>query len=45
LGLSKSCIQRDYELYLQKHSLMEVDPHGRMLTSRGQIYLKDLEDL
>jgi Holliday junction resolvasome RuvABC ATP-dependent DNA helicase subunit len=44
LGLSKSCIQRDYELYLQKHSLMEVDPHGRMLTGKGQIYLKNLED-
>ena len=44
LGLSKSCIQRDYELYLQKHSLMEVDPNGRCLTARGQKYLARLED-
>lgn len=44
LGLSKSCLQRDHELYLQKHSLMEISPHGRMLTSRGQEYLKSFED-
>ena len=44
LGLSKSCLQRDHELYLQKHSLMEISPHGRMLTSRGQEYLKTFED-
>ena len=44
LGLSKSCLQRDHELYLQKHSLMEISPHGRMLTSKGQEYLKSLED-
>jgi Holliday junction resolvasome RuvABC ATP-dependent DNA helicase subunit len=44
LGLSKSCLQRDHELFLQKHNLMEIDPQGRCLTTHGQEYLKGLED-
>jgi Holliday junction resolvasome RuvABC ATP-dependent DNA helicase subunit len=42
LGLSKACIQRDHELYLQKHNLMEVTPHGRAISTQGIDYLKKL---
>jgi len=42
LGLSKACIQRDHELYLQKHNLMEVTPHGRAISMQGITYLKKL---
>ena len=42
IGLSKACLQRDYEMYLQKMSLIEITPEGRSVTSRGQEYLKEL---
>ena len=42
IGLSKACLQRDYEMYLQKMSLIEITPEGRSVTSRGQEYLKDI---
>ena len=41
-GLSKSCIQRDFELYLQKHDLMEISTAGRALTKKGLDYLAAL---
>jgi len=41
IGLSKACLQRDFELYLQKMNLMDITPEGRSLTSCGQEYLKD----
>jgi Holliday junction resolvasome RuvABC ATP-dependent DNA helicase subunit len=43
-GLTKSCIQRDFELYLQKHDLMEISTSGRALTKKGQDYLKALDE-
>ena len=43
MGLSKGCLQRDHELYLQKHNLMEVTPHGRAITTQGLNYLKSLK--
>jgi Holliday junction resolvasome RuvABC ATP-dependent DNA helicase subunit len=43
-GLTKSCLQRDFELYLQKHDLMEISTAGRALTKKGQDYLKEVED-
>lgn len=39
-GLSRECIQKDFELYLQKHSLMEITTAGRTLTPKGMQYLK-----
>ena len=43
-GLTKSCLQRDFELYLQKHDLMEISTAGRALTKKGQDYLKEIKD-
>jgi Holliday junction resolvasome RuvABC ATP-dependent DNA helicase subunit len=42
-GLTKSCIQRDFEMYLQKHNLMEIGRAGRSVTKKGHDYLTDLE--
>jgi hypothetical protein len=42
-GLTKSCLQRDFEMYLQKENLMEIDRGGRALTSKGQDYLNELD--
>jgi len=38
-GLSKHAIQRDFEIYLQKHSLMEITTAGRNITPKGREYL------
>jgi len=43
LGMSRSVIQRDFEMFLQKESLFEVQPLGRQLTKKGQQYLKNYE--
>jgi len=39
-GLSKQAVQRDFEIYLQKHSLMEITTAGRNITAKGLDYLK-----
>jgi Holliday junction resolvasome RuvABC ATP-dependent DNA helicase subunit len=44
-GLTKSCLQRDFEMYLQKEGLMEIDRGGRQLTAKGQEYLKALDEV
>jgi len=44
-GLTKSCLQRDFEMYLQKENLMEIDTGGRGLTTKGQEYLKALDEV
>ena len=44
-GLTKSCLQRDFEMYLQKEGLMEIDRGGRGLTAKGQEYLKALDEV
>jgi Holliday junction resolvasome RuvABC ATP-dependent DNA helicase subunit len=44
-GLTKGCVQRDFELYLMKHSLMEITTAGRTLTTKGMDYLKDYDKL
>jgi len=44
-GLTKGCVQRDFELYLQKHSLMEITTSGRALTTKGMDYLKEYDKL
>ena len=42
LGMNRTAIQRDFEMYLQKQGLMEIDQQGRMLTKKGREYLKDI---
>lgn len=42
-GLTAQCIRQDFELYIQKHGLMEINTGGRSLTSKGHDYLKELE--
>ena len=41
-GLSKQAVQRDFEIYLQKHSLMEITTAGRNITAKGLDYLKTI---
>ena len=41
-GISKHSIQRDFEIYLQKHSLMDITTAGRNITAKGLDYLKKL---
>ena len=41
-GISKQAVQRDFEIYLQKHSLMEITTAGRNITAKGLEYLKKL---
>jgi Holliday junction resolvasome RuvABC ATP-dependent DNA helicase subunit len=39
-GLTRESIQRDYEMYLMKHGLISISTTGRVLTAKGQEYLK-----
>ena len=41
-GISKQAVQRDFEFYLQKHSLMDITTAGRNITAKGMEYLKKL---
>lgn len=40
--MSSRSLQKDLEIPLQKHNLMEVVPKGRRLTEKGKSYLKRL---
>ena len=42
-GLTAQCLRMDFELYLQKHNLMEINTNGRSITSKGLSYLKKLK--
>lgn len=43
-GLSRECLQRDYEMYIQKAGLMEiVVAKGRSLTTKGAAYINALK--
>lgn len=39
-GMSRESLQKDTELYLQKHNLMEIQTTGRMITAKGLEYLR-----
>ena len=41
-GLTKACVQRDFEMYLQKMSLMQITTAGRAITKEGKEYLDEL---
>ena len=43
-GLSKACLQRDFEMYLQKMDLMEISTAGRAITTKGQKYLESIAE-
>lgn len=43
LGINRTAIQRDFEMYLQKQGLIEIDQQGRMLTQKGREYLKEVD--
>ena len=42
-GIHRAALQRDYELFLQRHSLLDIRQNGRVITSKGIEYLKELE--
>lgn len=42
-GMSRESLQKDAELYLQKHNLMEITTTGRIITAKGLEYLKGLD--
>lgn len=42
-GMSRESLQKDSELYLQKHNLMEITTTGRQITAKGLDYLKGLD--
>lgn len=42
-GLTPQCLRQDFELYLQKHNLMEITTTGRAITAKGLEYLKVLD--
>ena len=41
--LTKTCLQRDFEMYLQKMNLMEISTAGRAITAKGKDYLKKVD--
>ncbi len=41
-GLSREAVQKDYEMYLQKHALMEISTSGRQISPKGLEYLRSL---
>ena len=43
-GLSRGSIQKDYEMYLTKMGLMEINAGGRAPTAKGLKYLKQLDE-
>ncbi len=45
MGMSRSSVQRDAELYLQCHNLMSVGLTGRAITAKGQAYLRGLTEV
>lgn len=42
-GMSRGSLQKDTEMYLQKHSLIEITTTGRIITAHGLLYLKALD--
>ena len=44
-GLTKACVQRDFEMYLQKMDLMQITTAGRAITKKGKDYLESLEEV
>ena len=43
-GLTKACVQRDFEMYLQKMDLMQITTAGRAITKNCILYKSDASD-
>ena len=41
IGLTPECIRRDFEMYLQKHNLIQISTGGRSTHQEGRDYLKE----
>lgn len=41
-GMSRDALQKDVEIYLQRHQLLEIQTTGRIITHKGREYLKHL---
>mgnify|MGYP003627648193 CR=1 FL=1 len=44
-GLTKACVQRDFEMHLQKMDLMQITTAGRAITKAGKDYLDLLGEI
>lgn len=44
-GMSRDALQKDIEMYLQKHSLMEITTSGRQITAKGLEYVRALDGI
>ena len=42
MGLTRACVQKDGEIFLQRNDLIEIDPRGRMLTKEGKELLVNI---
>jgi len=42
-GYTKEALQRDIEMYPMSHSLLAIETSGRIITGKGQEYLKNLD--
>jgi Holliday junction resolvasome RuvABC ATP-dependent DNA helicase subunit len=42
-GVSRDALQKDYEMYLQRHSLIDITTSGRVITAKGLEYLKKID--
>jgi Holliday junction resolvasome RuvABC ATP-dependent DNA helicase subunit len=39
-GMTADSLRRDFEMYLQKMNLMQIDRTGRSITAKGRQYLE-----
>lgn len=44
VGMTRSSLQKDFETWLLRNNLIQIAEKGRMLTSKGQEYLKRYEE-
>ena len=42
MGLTRACVQKDGEIFLQRNDLIEIDPRGRVLTKEGKELLVNI---
>jgi Holliday junction resolvasome RuvABC ATP-dependent DNA helicase subunit len=42
MGLTRACVQKDGEIFLQRNDLIEIDPRGRVLTKWGKELLVNI---
>ena len=41
-GMTSDALRRDFEMYLQKMNMMQIDRSGRSITAKGREYLEVL---